>query len=114
MLNHQNNNETKIYNYDEKKKLVYRIQDIKSKKIYFKLYNLINNENVKFTKNNNGIFFNINKLSNQSLKVIEYFLDENDLQKELINDSEISNNDSDSLVLINKFKTNKLKKKNLD
>lgn len=98
MLNHQNNNETKIYNYDEKKKIVYRIQNIKTKKNYFKLYSIIINDNIKYTKNSNGIFFNINKLSNESLDIIVNFLDKMDLKKELINDSEISNLESDSLA----------------
>ena len=123
MLSHQNNTETKIYNYDEKKKLVYRIQNIKSKKNYFKLYNIITNENIKFTKNSNGFFFNINKLSNDSLKSIENFLDKMDLKKDLINDSEMSNNDSETLISTednvtssNNYNSNEifLKKKLLD
>ena len=123
MLNHQNITETKIYNYDEKKKIVYRIQNIKSKKIYFKLYNIIINENVKFTKNSNGFFFNINKLSNDSLKLIESFLDKMDLKKELINDSEMSNNESETMISTEDnvtssinydAKVNLLKKKILD
>lgn len=123
MLNHQNNIDSKIYNYDEKKKLVYRIENIKSKKNYFKLYSIITNEDIKFTKNNNGFFFNINKLSNNSLKIIENFLDKLDLRKELINDSEMSNNESETLIStednvsssINyEIKENFLKKKILD
>lgn len=123
MLNHQNNIDSKIYNYDEKKKLVYRIQNIKSKKNYFKLYSIITNEDIKFTKNNNGFFFNINKLSNNSLKIIENFLDKLDLRKELINDSDMSNNESETLIStednvsssINyEIKENFLKKKILD
>ena len=123
MLNHQNNIDSKIYNYDEKKKIVYRIQNIKSKKNYFKLYSIITNEDIKFTKNNNGFFFNINKLSNNSLKIIENFLDKLDLRKELINDSDMSNNESETLIStednvsssINyEIKENFLKKKILD
>lgn len=98
MLNHQNASECKTFNYDEKKKLVYRIQNIKSKKNYFKLYSIITNEKVNFTKNSNGFFFNINKLSNNSLTKIELFLDKLDLKNELINDSEISNNESESFL----------------
>ena len=60
MLTQNNLDKTtyKIYNYDEKKRIVYKIENIKNKKEYFKLYNLVNNSNVQFTKNNNGISVN--------------------------------------------------------
>jgi len=88
----------KIYNYEEKKKIVYKIQKIKSKKDYFKLYNLLCINNVKFSRNNNGIFFNINKLSDFFLNEIELFLDKINEKYSLIEDSENSNEDSDNLI----------------
>ena len=95
------NLEHKIYNYDEKKKLVYRIQNIKSKKQYFKLYKIVNNSsNTNLTKNSNGIFFNINKLNEKTIIEIEKFLlkVEKENEKELITDSEISYEDSDNNI----------------
>ena len=95
------NLEHKIYNYDEKKKLVYRIQNIKSKKQYFKLYKIVNNSsNTNLTKNSNGIFFNINKLNEKTIIEIEKFLlkVEKENEKELITDSEISYEDSENNI----------------
>lgn len=95
------NLEHKIYNYDEKKKLVYRIQNIKSKKQYFKLYQIVNkSSNTNLTKNNNGIFFNINKLNEKTINEIDNYLIKIEMEneKELITDSEISYEDSDNNI----------------
>ena len=88
----------KKYDYNDKKKIVYKIQKIKNKKDYFKLYKLVNNNNIQFTKNNNGIFFNINKLSNQTLQEIELFLDMINEKNKLIQDSELSNCESENIL----------------
>ena len=92
----------KIYNYNEKKKIVYNIEKIKSKKNYFKLYNIVlQDKNVKFTKNNNGIFFNINKLNNKTLNEIEIFLNSINEKDSSFEDSDISNyEDSESIISI--------------
>ena len=45
-----------IFNYDEKKKIVFRIQNLKSRKFYIKLFKIILNENIDYNKNSNGIF----------------------------------------------------------
>jgi len=111
----------KSYDYDDKKRLVYRIQNIKNKKNYYYLYKLVENKNVKFTKNSNGIFFNINKLSNENLQQIDLFLDNLDRKTKLIQDSELSNNDTEDIFLtdecisssvkLNKVENNIIKKK---
>jgi len=65
------------YDYNEKKRIVARIQEIKKRKHYIKLYRIINEDpNVDFTRNNNGIFFNINKLSYETLNKISFFLND--------------------------------------
>lgn len=95
------NLELKIYNYDEKKKLVYRIQNIKSKKQYFKLYQIVNKSSIKnLTRNSNGIFFNINKLNETTINEIDNFLSkiEKENEKELIIDSEVSYEDSENNI----------------
>ena len=90
----------KIFNYNDKKKLVYRIQNLKNKKLYIKLFKLILYENIEYTKNNNGIFFNINKLSIESLCKLDNYLDncENNKINSGTNniDSDINNIDSDT------------------
>lgn len=102
MLNKNNEDKTtyKLYNYDEKKRLVYRIENIKNKKEYYNLYNIVNKTNIQFTKNSNGFFFNVNKLSNETLYEIDCFLNEIEERNKLILDSEISNYDSDCLISI--------------
>jgi len=40
-----------IFNYDEKKKIVFRIQNLKSRKFYIKLFKIILNENIDYNKN---------------------------------------------------------------
>ena len=89
----------KIFNYNDKKKLVYRIQNLKNKKLYIKLFKLILYENIEYTKNNNGIFFN-NKLSIESLCKLDNYLDncENNKINSGTNniDSDINNIDSDT------------------
>jgi len=59
--------ETKTYANLDKKLLVKRIGDIKNKKCYIKIFKLINNDNLSYTKNENGIFFNLSTLSNDIL-----------------------------------------------
>ena len=65
---------TKIFTYQDKKKMVYRIEQIKNKKNYIKLFKIINNENIKFTDNSNGIFINMNLLTDDLLQKIDNFL----------------------------------------
>ena len=98
MLNENNQiNIYKSFDYNEKKKIVYRIQCMKSKRYYYNLFKIIESMNVKFTINSNGIFFNINNLSNQMLCKIESFLDDYELKKNF--ESDISNCEmSDSIL----------------
>ena len=76
------------FKYDEKKKIVFRIQNLKNRKFYIKLFKIILNQNIDYNKNSNGIFFNINKLDNSQFNKINTFLDYCELS---------SQNDSDTL-----------------
>ena len=62
------------YNHNDKKILFKRIGDIKNKKCYIKIFKLIHGDNLSYTKNDNGIFFNLNNLSNELLTNIEYII----------------------------------------
>lgn len=73
-MNCENSENIRQFTYQDKKKLVYRIEQIKSKKNYIKLFKIINSDNIKFTDNNNGIFINMNALTNISLNKINNFL----------------------------------------
>ena len=69
-------NEIKKFTYQEKKKMVYRIEQIKSKRNYIKLFKIINKDNIKFTDNSNGIFINMNSLTDELLQKINLFLNQ--------------------------------------
>ena len=68
----------KSYDYNQKKKFVYRIQNLKKRKFYIKLFKLIIEENIDYSTNNNGIFINISKINLNSLRKIEIFLDKSE------------------------------------
>lgn len=80
--------------YDDKKKIVFRIQNLKSKKFYIKLFKIILNENIDYNTNCNGIFFNINKLTKYQFKILIDFLDECEIK--LKYDSDIQDSESNS------------------
>ena len=72
-INMQVNN-YKSFSLVDKKQLIKRINDIKTKKCYIKIFKLIHNDNLKYTKNDNGIFFNISNLSDEILTNIDIIL----------------------------------------
>lgn len=57
------------YNSIFRKKLANNIKKIKNDKIYFEIYEIIKNK-TKVTVNNNGVFFDFNKLDNESIEKI--------------------------------------------
>ena len=75
------------YDYSKKKKIVYRIQNLKKRKIYIKLFKLILNENINYSLNNNGIFINVSKIKLESLIKIDKFLNEIELTEANITES---------------------------
>lgn len=77
--------DTKQYSFYHKKKLAYRIEKIKTKKNYLKLFKIINEDSNKYTTNSNGVFFNMNSLKNSTIDKIEEFLDELDKSNEINN-----------------------------
>ena len=68
------------YNNTDKLCIINRIKQIKNKKTFIKLFNLINDDspNIKFTKNSNGIFFNLNYFNDELITKVIEFLDNND------------------------------------
>ena len=67
--------------YNKKKKINIKLKKITDINIFQKIFNIISNDlyhdngDKKFSENNNGIFFNINCLSESTLVEIEEFLD---------------------------------------
>lgn len=71
------NKDKRKYNSIFREKLSSRVKKVKDKKFLIKIFNILNNElKNNYTENNNGIFFNINKLSNVSIEKIIKILDE--------------------------------------
>ena len=64
-------NDIKNYSHNDKKNLLNRINNIKNKKCYLKIFRIIHNKDFKYTKNDNGIFFNLTILPNNILSIIE-------------------------------------------
>jgi hypothetical protein len=58
----------------EKKYLVRLISEITSKKILLKIYQIILNENIKHTRNNNGIFIDLNAIEPEKLEILKTYL----------------------------------------
>jgi hypothetical protein len=64
----------KVYTHTEKKDLVKNMEKLTSKNQYKQIYKIIKLSGVKITVNNNGIFFNMNELSNETLKMIDDYI----------------------------------------
>lgn len=71
-----NSLETKDYSHGYKKKIAQRISEIKGKKHLKALFKIIHENNQTYTKDNSGVFFNINTINDNSLSIIEEYLDE--------------------------------------
>lgn len=71
------NNNMKTYSHNDKKMLVKRIEDIKNRQCYLKILKVIHGDNFKFTKNDNGVFFNVSNLPDSILfkidSIVQYY-----------------------------------------
>lgn len=65
----------KCYNKNEKKIIASRIEQIKSKKIYLKIFKIISDDNNHYVINPNGVLLNLNNMSDITLAKIERILD---------------------------------------
>lgn len=63
----------KKYSIYDKKKLMYHIKKINQQKLYNNIYDIIKDD-IDFTSNSNGVFFDFNKLSNDNLSKIELLI----------------------------------------
>ena len=112
----------KTYSKNDKKIIASRMEQIKNKKINMKIFQIIYNDNSNYLINPNGVFLNLNNLSDIALSKIERVLDlYDDLKKEkknetvwnnvLQNQLNISENSSESNL--NSYEKNFLKKQQL-
>ena len=57
-----------------KKNIIKLIDGIKIKKILLQIYKIILTEKIKYTRNQNGIFFDLNQIEDEKLIKLENFL----------------------------------------
>jgi hypothetical protein len=102
----------KTYSHNDKKLLVKRIGDIKNKRCYIKIFKIIHGDNFKYTKNDNGVFFNLTNLPDSILHKIELVLQHYE-NKKFVNDQElIKNNNSFTYTEDSDIMTTSDKKRN--
>jgi hypothetical protein len=62
-----------VYSLADKKVIMTRIQNLKSKKHYIHIYKIIKDNNVNYSQNINGIFINLTNIEDPILdKIVEY------------------------------------------
>ena len=67
-------NEVHIYTHNDKKVLANRLSEIKIQRCYKDIFKLLIKKNIKYMRNNNGIFFNVSALSDDILNIIDRIL----------------------------------------
>jgi hypothetical protein len=71
----------KVFKLSDKTYLVRRISEVKDENCYIRLFKLLIQENVKYMRNRNGIFFNVGLLSDDVLTKIDNILIVNEMRK---------------------------------
>jgi len=64
------------YNSIFRKKLVDKLKKINNNKIYYQIFEIINTK-VNTTINNNGVFFDLNKLDDNTIKILSNIITSN-------------------------------------
>ena len=96
-ISNSNIKTVKQYTHNDKKILVKRIGDIKNKRCYLKIFKIIHGDNFKYTKNDNGIFFNLTNLPDIILSNIDTIVQYYEAKKshnELLLIQNLNNNSS--------------------
>ena len=105
-----NENPFKIYSAIEKKNIVHKIEQIKNKKNFIEIFKIIKNDNIKYTQNRNGLFIDMNKLSNSTIYKIDQYLKSLELNlsesetKLSVDSLTFSNNEDDIRNIIGTYK----------
>jgi hypothetical protein len=72
---------------ENKEKIFYFIKNIKNKEFYLNVFDIIKSNQEKFTTNNNGVFFDINKLTSESIEKILNLMQDYQLKSSETEDS---------------------------
>lgn len=74
----ESNKKNRKYDSKYRKKIADKFNKIKDKEILFNIYKIIKKDlKNKISKNNNGVFFDMNKLSDDCVEKISEILDDN-------------------------------------
>ena len=60
----------RIYNYKYRCKLNNLLKELNDMDLYIEIYEVIKNNDVTFSKNSNGVFFDLNKIDDSVIKLI--------------------------------------------
>ena len=60
----------RIYNYKYRCKLNNLLKELNDMDLYIEIYEVIKNNNISFSKNSNGAFFDLNKIDDSVIKLI--------------------------------------------
>ena len=60
----------RIYNYKYRCKLNNLLKELNDMDLYIEIYEVIKNNDISFSKNSNGIFFDLNKIDDSIIKLI--------------------------------------------
>ena len=63
-------NNTRIYNHKYRCKLNNLLKELNDMDLYIEIYEVIKNNNISFSKNSNGVFFDLNKIDDSVIEVI--------------------------------------------
>lgn len=74
----------KEFTHHEKKTLAHRIEQLKNKKHYKRIFQIVHEDNTRYTVNDNGVYLNINTLPAFTLHKIKAYLDEVERSKVII------------------------------
>lgn len=86
--------------HHEKKTIAHRIEQLKNKKHYKQIFQIVHEDNNKYTVNDNGVYLNINTLSSTTLIKIKQYLDNIEKNKVIIPipNEYVPYSDSDSTI----------------
>ena len=60
----------RIYNYKYRCKINNSLRELNDMNIYNEIYEVIKNNDITFTQNSNGIFFDLNKINDSVIELI--------------------------------------------
>lgn len=86
------NDSNKFYTMNERKAIVNKIDKIKNKKLYLKIFKIIHTNKCNYTVNTNGIFFNMTNIDNCTLYKIEQVIDKYEKLNKNINVPKLASN----------------------